>query len=68
MALNFPNSPTEGQVFVGTNAVTYQYTGNRWSTPSAVYNGLYNYTYEGGNAFEVFNPLIDNVLDGGNAE
>lgn len=68
MALQFPENPTLGQIFVGTNAVTYQYAGDRWSTPLAIYNNVYNFAYEGGDAFSIFNPLIDNVLDGGNAE
>jgi hypothetical protein len=67
MALNFPNSPTTGQIFVGDNTVTYVYTGDRWSSALAMYLGVTNYVYEGGFANETFNPLLDNVVDGGDA-
>jgi hypothetical protein len=32
-----------------------------------MYNGAYEFAYDGGNAFSVYNPLIDIVIDGGNA-
>ena len=67
MALQFPQNPTVGQIFTGTNTVTYEFTGDRWSSALAIYNGTYQYAYEGGNAYSVFNPLLDNVIDGGNA-
>lgn len=67
MALVFPTNPTTGQVFTGYNTVTYVYTGDRWSSALAMHNGVYEYTYEGGNAFSVYNPLLDTVIDGGNA-
>jgi hypothetical protein len=67
MALQFPQDPTVGQVFTGDNTVTYIYTDDRWSSALAIYNGVYEYAYEGGNAFNVYNPLLDTEIDGGNA-
>ena len=31
-ALDFPASPIEGQIYLGTNGVSYQYQGDKWST------------------------------------
>ena len=67
MALNFPDSPTAGQIFVGDNTVTYVYTGDRWSSALAMHLGVTTYVYEGGFANETFNPLLDNIIDGGDA-
>jgi hypothetical protein len=67
MALNFPDSPTTGQIFVGDNTVTYLYTGDRWSSALAMHLGLTTYVYEGGFANQSFNPLLDNIIDGGDA-
>ena len=67
MALQFPQNPTTGQIFTGDNTVTYIYAGDRWSSAIAIYNGVYEYAYEGGNAFNVYNPLLDTEIDGGNA-
>lgn len=67
MALHFPINPTVGQVFTGDNTVTYVYTGDRWSSAIAIHNGVAPYTYEGGDASFVFDPLLDNVIDGGDA-
>ena len=67
MALNFPNNPTTGQIFVGDNTVTYIYAGDRWSSALAMQLGVTNFVYEGGVANETFNPLIDSVIDGGDA-
>jgi hypothetical protein len=67
MALQFPQDPTTGQIFTGDNTVTYVYTGDRWSSALAIYNGVYEYAYEGGDAFSVYNPLLDTEIDGGNA-
>ena len=30
--LDFPASPTEGQIYVGTNGVSYQWQTDKWST------------------------------------
>jgi hypothetical protein len=67
MALVFPTNPSVGQIFTGDNTVTYIYTGDRWSSAIAIHNGDYQYAYEGGTAFSVYNPLLDTVIDGGNA-
>jgi hypothetical protein len=68
MNLQFPSNPTLGQLFVGINTVTYQWLGNRWSSAAPMHNGSTLYVYEGGNAFNIFNSLLDNVIDGGNAQ
>lgn len=67
MALNFPDNPTTGQIFVGDNTVTYVYTGDRWSSALAMHLGKTNFVYEGGFADETYNPLLDNIIDGGDA-
>lgn len=67
MALQFPTSPTIGQIFTGDNTVTYVYTGDRWSSQLAIYNGVYEFAYEGGNAYNIYNALLDLIIDGGNA-
>lgn len=67
MNLQFPTNPTLGQLFIGDNTITYQWIGDRWSSSVPMHNGSTQYVYEGGNAFTVFNSLLDNVIDGGNA-
>lgn len=67
MALQFPQDPSTGQIFTGDNTVTYVYTGDRWSSQLAVYIGAYEFAYEGGNAYTVYNPLLDLIIDGGDA-
>ena len=67
MNLQFPTNPTLGQLFIGDNTITYQWIGDRWSSSVPMHNGSTQYVYEGGNAFSVFNSLLDNVIDGGNA-
>jgi len=67
MALQFPQNPTVGQIFTGDNTVTYVYTGDRWSSALAMYLGAYEFAYEGGNAFTEYNPLLDLIIDGGDA-
>lgn len=37
MALNFPNSPINGQTYLGDNGVTYTYDGVKWSGTSVEY-------------------------------
>lgn len=67
MALQFPQNPTVGQIFTGDNTVTYVYTGDRWSSALAMYLGAYEFAYEGGDAYTVYNPLLDLIIDGGDA-
>jgi hypothetical protein len=67
MALNFPDNPTTGQIFVGDNTVTYVYAGDRWSSALAMHLGVTNFVYEGGFSNETYDPLIDSVIDGGDA-
>lgn len=67
MALEFPLNPTIGQLYIGDNTVTYQYTGDRWSTAIPFHNGLTAYVYEGGTSEFVYIPPLDNVIDGGTA-
>ena len=37
-AITFPASPTVGQLYVATNAVTYIWTGNQWSCMAYIVN------------------------------
>jgi hypothetical protein len=32
MALDFPNSPNEGDIFTGTNSIIYNYDGVKWTS------------------------------------
>lgn len=64
MAIIFPTSPTVGQEFVGSNSVTYQWTGNRWSSAIPAINGRSAWIADGGDAFTTYNAALDNTLDG----
>ena len=33
MAIQFPNSPTTGDTFTGSNGVTYEWDGTKWIAP-----------------------------------
>jgi len=41
MALNFPNSPVNGQTYLGDNGVTYTYDGVKWKGTSIAYGGTF---------------------------
>lgn len=65
--LMFPANPTVGQLFVGTNSVTYQWIGSYWSTANPAINGFSFVVAEGGFADTVYNSNLDYDLDGGGA-
>ncbi len=67
MAITFPTSPTLGQEFVGDNAVTYQWAGDRWSTAVPALAGRSNYIAVGGFADTEYNDDLDNTLGGNGA-
>lgn len=48
MAINFPDTPSVGAVFTGTNGVVYTYDGTRWRVSSSVSNliPIANNTYD----------------------
>lgn len=63
--LEFPDNPITGQRYVGINAVTYTWLGNRWNSITAIEQGIAEYYVDSGDANFVFNPDVDNELDGG---
>ena len=64
-AIIFPASPTVGQSYVATNAVTYVWTGNRWSSSQAITSSQAKYYVEGGDSSFSYNENLDGLLDGG---
>lgn len=67
MVVVFPSNPAIGQSFTGTNAVTYIWTGDRWSAALAIYNGQAVYIIEGGDAYTEYDPLLNDEIDVGGA-
>jgi hypothetical protein len=68
-AIYLPNSPTNGQIYVASNGVTYCYVTDHWNTSIPIQNGSAVYYYEGGDSTtwataNQTNPG-DLVLDGG---
>lgn len=66
MALEFPQNPTIGDLFLADNAVTYVWTGVAWDSSIPIHNGTADYFNVGGVANTVF-TVLDNTLDGGTA-
>jgi hypothetical protein len=66
-AITFPSTPTVGQSYVATNAVTYVWTGNRWSSSQAITNNQAKYYVEGGDSAWTYTTATDVTLDGGTA-
>lgn len=66
MALQFPQSPALGDLFLADNAVTYVWTGVAWDSSVPIHNGTAQYFDVGGVAGTVF-TVLDNSLDGGTA-
>ena len=66
MALQFPQSPTLGDLFIADNAVTYIWTGVAWDSAIPIHNGLAEFTDVGGIASTGY-TVLDNSLDGGTA-
>ena len=64
-AITFPSTPTVGQSYVATNAVTYVWTGDRWSASRAITNNQAKYYVEGGDSSFSYNENLDGLLDGG---
>ena len=66
-AITFPASPTVGQAYVATNAVTYTWTGDRWSSSQAITSSQAKYYVEGGDSAWTYTTATDVTLDGGTA-
>jgi hypothetical protein len=66
-AITFPASPTVGQLYVATNAVTYIWTGNQWSSSLAMTNNQAKYYVEGGNSIDTYTTATTVTLEGGTA-
>ena len=67
MLLFFPEDPSTGQKYVGVNGVTYTWTGDRWSSASAIEAGTAEFYVDGGDAEFEYNENRDGLLDGGTA-
>lgn len=65
--LTFPESPTLGDLYVGTNSITYQWMGTHWSSANPAIHGFSMAVIEGGVAGTVFSQDLDNQLEGGGA-
>lgn len=63
--LEFPSNPTVGQRYVGVNAATYTWLGDRWNSVTAIQQGIAEYYVDNGDANFQFDPDTDNELDGG---
>jgi len=66
-AITFPSTATVGQSYVATNAVTYIWTGDRWSSSIAISNNQAKYYVEGGDSAWTYTTATDITLDGGTA-
>jgi len=66
-AITFPASPTVGQSYVATNAVTYTWMGDRWSGATALEQGTAGHYVDGGDAQLEYDINRDGILDGGTA-
>ena len=66
MALEFPQNPTLGDLFLADNTATYVWTGVAWDTSIPIHNGTAIYADVGGVASTVY-TVLDNTLDGGTA-
>lgn len=64
-AITFPASPTVGQSYVATNAVTYTWTGDRWSASQAITSSQAKYYVEGGDSSSAYIENVNGLLDGG---
>jgi len=67
-AITFPSTPTVGQSYVATNAVTYVWTGDRWSASQAIGNNQAKYYVEGGDSSFSYIENLDGLLDGGDSQ
>lgn len=68
--VEFPSSPTTGQIWVAENTATYTWLGNRWNSTTAVLNGQVEFYEEGGRADTWATPTnnsYDKEIDGGTA-
>jgi len=66
-AITFPTNPIIGQSYVATNAVTYTWTGDRWSSSQAIGSNQAKYYVEGGDSAWTYTTATDITLDGGTA-
>lgn len=66
MALEFPQNPSLGDLFLADNAVTYVWTGVAWDSSIPIHNGTARYFDVGGLASTEY-TVLDNSLDGGTA-
>lgn len=63
----FPEEPSTGQVYVGTNGVSYTWMGDRWSGTNALETGRADFFIECGDSAFEYNEQRDSELDGGNS-
>lgn len=67
MALYFPPDPTQGQKYVGINGITYTWLDSRWNGTKALEQGQAEYYIDNGDALFVYDPDLNDELDGGSA-
>jgi hypothetical protein len=65
--IHFPANPAVGQDYLADNAITYIWTGDRWSAKQAINTQQAVHALDALYAGSVFDPLIDKELDGGTA-
>ncbi len=65
--IEMPASPTPGQVYIPTNDVIYTWTGDRWSSKTAIESGTAQYVADNQFADFVYDPDFDNIFNGGTA-
>jgi hypothetical protein len=65
--LEMPANPTVGQVYIPTNDVIYTWTGDRWSSKTAIESGTAQYVADNQFADFVYDPDFDNIFNGGTA-
>jgi C1A family cysteine protease len=63
--IQFPTDPAVGQEYLAENTVTYIWTGDRWSAARAITTKKYVFAVNGSYADWEYNPVIDDLLDGG---
>ncbi len=63
--ISMPVNPTVGQVYVPSNDVIYTWTGDRWSSKTAIEDGTAQYVADNQFADFAYNLEPENILHGG---
>lgn len=65
--IQMPTNPTVGQQYVAQNTITYEWTGDRWSSAIPAENGTAVFSINNGSPYFIFDPYLDTTIDGGPA-